>query len=232
MLYLYISRKNGVTTVIKYLVSLFKSDTKRPSAGPLHLYQQNQFELQKIINTPFPRGQATGYVFFVQDQQTGNFQIGRTTQIDKRNNKFSVNLPFKNELIYLVKSGNHHQMEAAFHDYFTNKRVQGEWYTLSSEDLTWLRTGNYSRYIEDTINDKGIIKEAIDSRRVPLTPKQEEYAKSLIHKLEHYELVSQDIELSKKDLDRLIMYFKFKNKGTLVNMVKEGILKEKSSLRM
>ncbi|MBN3555767.1 GIY-YIG nuclease family protein [Fictibacillus nanhaiensis] len=217
--------------MIKYLVSLFKSGTKTPSTGSLHLYQQNQSELQKIINTPYPRGQAIGYVFFVQDHQTGNFQIGKTTQLDKRNNRFTVNLPFKNELIYLVKSGNHHQTEAAFHDYFTNKRVHGEWYTLSSEDLTWLRTGNYSRFIEDTINHKGIIKEAIDSRRVPLTPKQEEYAKSLIHKLEHYEMVSDEIELSKKDLDRLIMYFKFKNKGTIVNMVKEGILKEKSYMK-
>ncbi|MQR94382.1 hypothetical protein EJV22_04225 [Fictibacillus phosphorivorans] len=227
MLYLYISRKNGVTIVIKYLKSLFKSGTTTPSTGSLHIYQQNQAELQKIINTPFPRGQATGYVFFAQNQQSGNFQIGKTTHIDKRMNGFTVNLSFKNELIYLVKSGNHHQTEAALHDYFTNKRVQGEWYTLSSEDLTWLRTGNYSRFIEDTINDKGIIKEAIDSRRVPLTPKQEEYAKSLIHKLEHYEMASDEIELSKKDLDRLIMYFKFKNKGTIVNMVKEGILKEK-----
>ncbi|MBH0166747.1 GIY-YIG nuclease family protein [Fictibacillus sp. 7GRE50] len=217
--------------MIKYLVSLFKSGTTTLSTESLHLYQQNQSELQKIINTPFPRGQATGYVFFVQDHQTGHFQIGKTTQIDKRINGFTVILPFKNELIHLVKSGNHHQTEAAFHDYFTNKRVQGEWYTLSSEDLTWLRNGNYSRYIEDTINNKGIIKEAIDSRRVPLTPKQEEYAKSLIHKLEHYELVSDDIDLSKKDLDRLIMFFKFKNKGTLVNMVKEGILKEKSTLK-
>lgn len=231
MLYLYISRKNGVTTVIKYLVSLFKNGNTTPSTGSHHLYQQNPSELQKIIHNQFPRGQATGYVWFVQDQQTGHFQIGKTTQIDKRMNGFTVNLSFKNELIYLVKSGNHHQTEAAFHDYFTNKRVQGEWYTLSSEDLTWLRTGNYSKFIEDTINNKGIIKEAIDSRRVPLTPKQEEYAKSLIHKLEHFELVSNDIELSKKDLDRLIMYFKFKNKGTIVNMVKEGILKEKSYMK-
>ncbi|MDM5317199.1 GIY-YIG nuclease family protein [Fictibacillus sp. b24] len=202
------------------------------SLQKIYLYQPDQHELQRIIDLPFPEGKAPGYVYFVQEHMNGTFKIGKTKHIEKRMNVFGVKLPFKNELIYLIKTGNHHQTEVAFHKHFSHKRLEGEWFQLNQDDISWIKEQKYTKDIFTTIDSKPLkeIKRESKSDEVYLTPKQIEYAKSMLNKLDKYELVINDAELTKKDLDRLIMYFKFKNKGTLVNMVKEGILKEKSTV--
>ncbi|MBH0168262.1 GIY-YIG nuclease family protein [Fictibacillus sp. 18YEL24] len=202
------------------------------SPQKIYLYQPNQNELQKIIDSPFPDGKAPGYVYFVQEHLNGTFKIGKTKHIEKRMNVFGVKLPFKNELIYLIKTGDHHQTEVAFHKYFSQKRLEGEWFQLNQEDISWIKEQKYTTEICKSIHSLNIdeVKSKVKTNKVYLTPKQIEYAISMVNKLDRYELVINQAELTKKDLDRLIMYSKFKNKGTLVNMVKEGILKEKVTL--
>jgi hypothetical protein len=76
---------------------------------------------------------------------------------------------------------------------------------------------------------------AIETNQVPLqdedytlSAKQIEYALSLIEKVkEEFELAINPTELTIKDLNRLIAYNRYKNKGTLVNLVKKGVLKRK-----
>jgi hypothetical protein len=61
-----------------------------------------------------------------------------------------------------------------------------------------------------------------------LTPKQIEYALSLVEKLKgEFELAIEPTKLTIKDLNRLIAYQRYKNKGTLVNLVKKGVLRRK-----
>lgn len=61
-----------------------------------------------------------------------------------------------------------------------------------------------------------------------LTPKQIEYALSLIEKVKNeFELAIDPTKLTIKDLNRLIAHQRYKNKGTLVNLVKKGVLKRK-----
>jgi hypothetical protein len=61
-----------------------------------------------------------------------------------------------------------------------------------------------------------------------LSPKQIEYAHSLIEKVKgEFVLAIDPIHLTIKDLNRLIAYNRYKNKGTLINLVKKGVLKKK-----
>ncbi|MFB3167441.1 ABC transporter ATP-binding protein [Neobacillus sp. 179-C4.2 HS] len=61
-----------------------------------------------------------------------------------------------------------------------------------------------------------------------LSAKQIEYALSLIEKLrDEFELAIEPSLLTIKDLNRLIAYNRYKNKGTLVNLVKKGVLARK-----
>ncbi|MBY0147767.1 ABC transporter ATP-binding protein [Neobacillus niacini] len=61
-----------------------------------------------------------------------------------------------------------------------------------------------------------------------LSAKQVEYALSLIEKVkDEFELAIAPSKLTIKDLNRLIAYNRYKNKGTLINLVKKGILKKK-----
>lgn len=61
-----------------------------------------------------------------------------------------------------------------------------------------------------------------------LSAKQIEYALTLLDKVKKdFELAINPSELTIKDLNRLIAYNRYKNKGTLVNLVKKGVIKRK-----
>ncbi len=207
-----------------------------PTVHPqkIYIFEPNQLELQQIIESPDLSGKAPGYVYFVQEHMTGSFKIGKTKNIEKRMNIFGVKLPFENKLIYLIKTANHHQTEVVFHKHFSNKRLEGEWFALSKEDLSWIKAGVYSDEINQTllpIEEKSKEKSKNDSKSKEdtlLTAKQVEFARTLLTKLEdEYELVIDHSALTQKDLNRLSGYFRFKNKGALSNLVAAGILKEK-----
>lgn len=73
-----------------------------------------------------------------------------------------------------------------------------------------------------------IEKQLANQEDFKLTAKQMEYALALIDKISsEFELAIAPAELTLKDLNRLIGYQKYKNKGILVNLVKKGILKRK-----
>lgn len=79
------------------------------------------------------------------------------------------------------------------------------------------------------------LTEQVNEQKVPnqdedytLSAKQVEYALSLIEKVkEEFELAIEPSNLTIKDLNRLIAYNRYKNKGTLINLVKKGVLKKK-----
>jgi hypothetical protein len=61
-----------------------------------------------------------------------------------------------------------------------------------------------------------------------LSAKQIEYALSLMEKIkDEFVLAIDPSYLTIKDLNRLIAYNRYKNKGTLVNLVKKGVLARK-----
>jgi hypothetical protein len=66
-----------------------------------------------------------------------------------------------------------------------------------------------------------------DEENYKLTEKQRVYALTLIERVNHeFELSIDPAELTVKDLNRLIAYNRYKNKGTLVNLVKKGVLRK------
>ncbi|WKA59368.1 GIY-YIG nuclease family protein [Planococcus shenhongbingii] len=201
-------------------------------SNKIYLFESNQYELEKVLASPDLPGKAPGYVYFVQEYMNGSFKIGKTKNVEKRMNVFGVKLPFENKLIYLIKTGNHHQTEVAFHRHFADQRLEGEWFSLSKDDIAWIKEGKYTSEINETIQIPEPPKPAptINENKEDklLTAKQIEFAKTLLAKLEdQYELVADYSLLTQKDLNRLSGYFRFKNKGALNNLVAAGVLKEK-----
>ncbi|MGH2317865.1 GIY-YIG nuclease family protein [Planococcus sp. SE5232] len=202
-------------------------------SNKIYLFESNQQELDRIIQLPAQPGKAPGYVYFVQEYMTGSFKIGKTKQIDRRMNVFNVKLPFENKLIFLIKTADHHQTESAFHQHFSDKRLEGEWFSLTREDLSWIKKGFYTEAIQKTIISPSEVTKQLSANKAkseekPLTQKQIEFAKTLVLKLEQdYELSTAYTAWTQKDLNRLSGYFRFKNIGALNNLVESGILKAK-----
>ncbi|WP_240616415.1 GIY-YIG nuclease family protein [Planococcus maitriensis] len=219
----------------KWLSSSTETVTHDPNATPIskvYLYEPNQAALKQVMESPDISGEAPGYVYFVQEHLNGSFKIGKTKHVERYMNLFVVKLPFENKLIHLIKSGNHHQTKAAFHQHFKDKRLEGEWFALNQDDVAWLKAGGYPDTIQQTISGGQTIEGSPSSKAEkddkPLTPKQAAFAKTLLNKLEgRYELAVDFSQLTHKDLNRLSGYFRFKNQGALNNLVSAGVLKEK-----
>ncbi|WP_203340027.1 GIY-YIG nuclease family protein [Planococcus beijingensis] len=211
------------------------TEASRPTIDTekIYLFDSNQQELDRIIQLPALPGKAPGYVYFVQEYMTGSFKIGKTKHIDRRMNVFNVKLPFENKLIFLIKTADHHQTESAFHQHFSAKCLEGEWFNLTREDLGWIKRGIYTEKIHKTINSPAEVIKQLSANKAktdekPLTQKQVEYAKNLVLKLEpDFELNAEYVNWTQKDLNRLSGYFRFKNIGALNNLVESGVLKSK-----
>jgi hypothetical protein len=63
---------------------------------------------------------------------------------------------------------------------------------------------------------------------ISLTAKQVEFALSLIEKVNNeFEVAINPAKLTIKDLNKLIAFNRFKNKGILIKLVKKGVLRKK-----
>lgn len=60
-----------------------------------------------------------------------------------------------------------------------------------------------------------------------LTEKQLEFALTIIGRIRDYELAVDPTKLTVKDLNRLVAFNRYNNKGAIVNLEKKGILKRK-----
>lgn len=95
------------------------------------------------------------------------------------------------------------------------------------EALVESKLKEHAAALETTLAEKGNQVPSQDEDYT-LSEKQIEYALSLIEKVkEEFELAIDSSQLTIKDLNRLIAYNRYKNKGTLINLVKKGVLNKK-----
>jgi hypothetical protein len=79
----------------------------------------------------------SGYVYLLQSPQ-GAFKIGKTINPKSRYQTFKTSLPFKVDYICLIKTNRMSELEKELHQKFTDKRINGEWFSLSSNDVIYI----------------------------------------------------------------------------------------------
>lgn len=79
-----------------------------------------------------------GFVYLLKSS-TGHYKIGRTANPKNRLKTFGVKLPFETEFIALIESENMFALEAELHERYAGKRVNGEWFDLSREDIEYIK---------------------------------------------------------------------------------------------
>ena len=80
-----------------------------------------------------------GYIYLVASSN-GTYNIGRTAAPDKRMQLFRVKLPFDVELECVIKTSDMLGLERELHKRFADKRVNGEWFALSPEDVEYIKS--------------------------------------------------------------------------------------------
>ncbi|WP_257984461.1 ABC transporter ATP-binding protein [Neobacillus cucumis] len=113
----------------------------------------------------------------------------------------------------------------------TQKPSETEIKSISQEEIEAIveaRLREHAATIEQSVEEK--VNSAVHLKNqddYSLSPKQIDFALELIKRTKEFELGTNTANLTVKDLNKLIAYNKFKNKGILINLVKKGVLKKK-----
>ena len=76
---------------------------------------------------------ATEFVYLMKSGK--HYKIGRTNSMGRRQSELAVKIPVAPTTIHRIKTDDAVGVEAYWHRRFADKRGEGEWFTLSLEDL-------------------------------------------------------------------------------------------------
>lgn len=84
-----------------------------------------------------PPKTSPGWVYILQAGQY--YKIGHSNKPTKRFEQLATLPPWPTEIIHTIQTKDKHRLEKELHSQFAEKRTNGEWFTLSDEDLEWLK---------------------------------------------------------------------------------------------
>ena len=73
-----------------------------------------------------------GYVYFIKSEH--GIKVGKSSSLKNRLKIFEVKLPFKTEVIKLIKSQHYNQIESDLHKILSKCRLDGEWFLIEKEN--------------------------------------------------------------------------------------------------
>lgn len=89
--------------------------------------QKSNVEFKKETEDNF------GYVYL---QKFGtHYKIGKSINVERRNYEIGIKLPEALEIIHKIRTDDPSGIEAYWHHRFKDKRKQGEWFALTSNDI-------------------------------------------------------------------------------------------------
>ena len=74
-----------------------------------------------------------GWVYLLQSGKY--FKIGRSDELEKRVKQISISLPEKVKLVHAIQTDDPPGIEGYWHRRFADRRANGEWFQLSSNDV-------------------------------------------------------------------------------------------------
>lgn len=146
-------------SLFKKIKSLFKTEVQQKSKAlekmdlAIQESEKNQditkqeteeYVLQKAneILHSYPKEQKKdneGFVYILKEHKYNTYKIGKTKNVEKRLNEFHVKLPYETTVENLIFCKDHHKAEILFHELFKGKRLDGEWFRLTEDDLEKIR---------------------------------------------------------------------------------------------
>ncbi len=76
-----------------------------------------------------------GYVYLIRHGTRNEYKIGRTYNPIRREGEIRLELPEKVQSIHYIKTDDPAGIENYWHSRFANKRKEGEWFSLTTEDV-------------------------------------------------------------------------------------------------
>ena len=80
---------------------------------------------------------AEGFVYLIKSGR--HFKIGKANSVEARHRQLKIQLPQTAEVVHRIKTDDPYGIESYWHRRFADKRLNGEWFTLSAEDVKAFR---------------------------------------------------------------------------------------------
>lgn len=87
-----------------------------------------------------------GFVYLIWSQY--GYKIGKAVSVKSRTKLFEVKLPFPIRVENYAKFSDYTQAERSLHLYFQDKRMEGEWFSLTDEDVSFIKTLGEQQSVE------------------------------------------------------------------------------------
>jgi Meiotically up-regulated gene 113 len=84
---------------------------------------------------------VAGYVYLVKHGQ--HHKIGRTNDTARRRREISLLLPEELEYVHIIETDDPEGIEVYWHRRFAAKRLRGEWFALTSDDIAVFKRRRY-----------------------------------------------------------------------------------------
>lgn len=85
------------------------------------------------------RTPKAGFVYLIKNSE-GHYKIGRSVDAAKRIESLGVLLPFTIEPVHIIAAMNMNGLEKELHERFAEKRIAGEWFVLTDEDVEYIKS--------------------------------------------------------------------------------------------
>ena len=83
-----------------------------------------------------PKTEKTdGFVYMVKEQYSKHFKIGKTFDIPRRHREIALELPGDLKKVHSIRTDDPSGIETYWHKRFADKRVKGEWFALTLDDI-------------------------------------------------------------------------------------------------
>ena len=101
---------------------------------------KNHKKLYNKINSKRKNKKTKGLVYLIKIDDREQYKIGVTANLEKRMDQLGTKMPFKLEIINVIKSKNIYALEKKLHNKFENENISGEWFILGKKDIEYIKS--------------------------------------------------------------------------------------------
>ena len=97
--------------------------------------------MNELPGLPLVKGSmnpTAGFVYLIWSQY--GYKIGKAVSVKNRTKLFEVKLPFPIRVEHYAKFSDYTQAERSLHLHFQEKRMEGEWFSLTDDDVVFIKS--------------------------------------------------------------------------------------------